>query len=170
MQQPTTTDFAAVERVLCYLKGTVTYGVFFLKHSLHLIRYSVSWSSKKQPTVARSPTKPKYHSIAHTTRNIPDLMLLKNLHVFLSNRPELWWNICNIFRVFAYSKDCRKPGFDIIVFSSFSRMDCRVIFDVKYTKYFEEEWKPENPRKTKWGMLVRMHVRIRLIRVGSKKS
>lgn len=92
LHQPTQADFTALKRVLCYLKGSLSHGVSFHKGSLCLVGFSdanwagdllnrrcisgfciflggspISWSSKKQPTVARSSIEAEYGSLAHTT-------------------------------------------------------------------------------------------------------
>ncbi|XP_068650794.1 uncharacterized mitochondrial protein AtMg00810-like [Aristolochia californica] len=87
---------ATVKRVLHYLKGIVDYGFFLRSHSslaLHAFvdadyvgnkdNYSstsayviflgpnlVSWSSKKQSTIARSTTKTEYRAIVSTTAKV----------------------------------------------------------------------------------------------------
>ena len=85
----------AVKRILRFLKGTLTQGLWFKKGSLDLTAYSdadwagctfdrrsttgfcvflgpnlVSWNAKKQPTVARSSTEAEYRALAHTATEI----------------------------------------------------------------------------------------------------
>ena len=51
----------------------------------------ISWSSKKQPTVARSSTEAEYRAVAHATAESLWLQsLLRELGVFISSKPVVW--------------------------------------------------------------------------------
>jgi hypothetical protein len=99
---PTSCHWAAVKRIIRYLKGSINYGLFIQPSSLLTIHtyadsdwvgcsddrrsttsYLVylgsnllSWSSKKQTTVARSSTEAEYRSLAMVTAEV---VWLKNL-------------------------------------------------------------------------------------------
>ncbi|KAM1712874.1 hypothetical protein ACFX12_023700 [Malus domestica] len=107
MHTPTDLHLQAAKRILRFLKGTSSHGIWFLKGPLTLSAYSdadwagcpfdrrstsgfyvylgsnlVSWSAKKQSTVARSSTEAEYRSLAHTAA-------------------EITW-ICKVFRDFGF--------------------------------------------------------------------
>lgn len=116
MQSPTTSHWAAVKRILQYLKGTLSHGITLKPvSSFALHAYSdadwvgslddrksttgfciyfgsnIPWGAKKQPTVARSSTEAKYKSLAVTSSELIWLQyLLTELHVTLSSPPILW--------------------------------------------------------------------------------
>ncbi|CAL9026369.1 unnamed protein product, partial [Prunus brigantina] len=104
--------YASSQRILRFLKGTPSHGIWFRKGPLTLSAYSdadwagctfdrrstggfcvflgsnlVSWSAKKQPTVARSSTEAEYRSLAHTAA-------------------EVTW-ICKVFRDFGFSSSVK---------------------------------------------------------------
>lgn len=119
MQQPKLRHFQMVKRILRYLKVTINVGHHILaKSDLSLSGYSnsdwagckqtrrsttgfctklgvssVSWSAKKQTTVARSNTEAEYPVMATTTAEILWLTyLLKDLGIRGSSTPVLYCN------------------------------------------------------------------------------
>eukprot|EP00268_Persea_americana_P025822 TRINITY_DN25195_c0_g2_i1.p1 TRINITY_DN25195_c0_g2~~TRINITY_DN25195_c0_g2_i1.p1 ORF type:complete len:278 (+),score=33.22 TRINITY_DN25195_c0_g2_i1:2074-2907(+) len=106
MHHPKDHDFTTLKRILRYIKGTLSYGVQFKRGPLQLTAFSdvdwagifvflgcypVSWSAKKQSTVARSSAEAEYRSLAHTAAELSWIcMLLRDLRVFLPSRLILW--------------------------------------------------------------------------------
>lgn len=115
-QQPTKADLCSVKRILCYLKGTLNFGLRYLKQSsLKLYGFSdsdwascpltrrsisrfciylgtncINWSSKKQATVARSSVEAKYCCMASTIVELTWLTyLLKDIGIKLVATPTL---------------------------------------------------------------------------------
>ncbi|XP_071739433.1 uncharacterized mitochondrial protein AtMg00810-like [Rutidosis leptorrhynchoides] len=116
LQAPTTDHFQAVKRILRYVKGTLTFGLTFSHApSPWLLGYSdadwarcietrrstygysiflggnlVSWSAKKQPTVARSSCESEYRALANTASEMVWIThLFKELHVIPPTRPTI---------------------------------------------------------------------------------
>ncbi|GAA0159082.1 transmembrane signal receptor [Lithospermum erythrorhizon] len=114
MHDPTAANLCAVNRILRYLAGTIHQGISITTApSFGISAYSdsdwagcprtrrstsgycvlfsgnlVSWSSKKQPTVACSSTEAEYRALASVAAEITWLqMLLKDLHISLSHAP-----------------------------------------------------------------------------------
>jgi histone deacetylase 1/2 len=114
---PTTAHYEAVNRILRYVKGTVSTGLFLQKSPSTLLNiYTdadwagcpddrrstggfaiflgpnlVSWSSRKQPTVSRSSTEAEYKALANGTAEAMWIQsVLKELGVFQPKPPVLW--------------------------------------------------------------------------------
>lgn len=117
MHKPTDKHWFAVKRILMYLKFSIDFGLLIRPNtSTQLSIYSdaewarcpnnkkstsgyyiyfglnlISWSPKKQPTIARSSTKAKYRTVAHATAKSLWLQsLLRELGYFLSTWPIIW--------------------------------------------------------------------------------
>ena len=117
MHAPTLSDFHLLKRILRYVKGTTTMGISFNKDTdcklraysdsdhagCHSTRRStggfctflgnnlISWSSRKQPTVAKSSTEAEYRAMSDTASEITWIVnLLKDLGVPQPQLPELF--------------------------------------------------------------------------------
>ncbi|XP_070660531.1 uncharacterized mitochondrial protein AtMg00810-like [Malus domestica] len=116
MHAPRKQHLQAAKRVLRYLKGTISAGLWFKKGSLNLTAFSnadwagctfhrrstsgyyvfwgsnlISWSAKKQSIVARSSTEAKYRSLAHTAAEITWIYkIFSDIDFSLSQVPTLW--------------------------------------------------------------------------------
>lgn len=117
MHQPTTEHWAAVKRLLRYLCGTLDHGITLCrKSSLALHAFSdadwagnkddftstsayivylghnpISWSSKKQRTVARSSTEAEYRSVAATAAELRWICsLLTELGITIPHQPVIY--------------------------------------------------------------------------------
>ena len=116
MHQPTSTHLQHLKRLLRYLKSTINYGLLLQKSAkFELVTFSdadwggnmddrtstsayisyfggnpISWSSKKQKTVARSSTEAEYHAVASAATEVLWLKnLLHELRIPLSRQPLL---------------------------------------------------------------------------------
>jgi hypothetical protein len=117
LSTPTTTHWAAVKRILRYLRATTSHGLCFTKfgsmllsafsdadwagnpddrrstggYTIFLGNNLVSWSSRKHPTVSRSSTEAEYKAVANTTAELIWIqVLLRELDISLSRPPSLW--------------------------------------------------------------------------------
>ncbi|CAN6572790.1 unnamed protein product [Malus baccata var. baccata] len=118
MHSPRVSHLQAIKRILWYLKGTIDMGLWFSKTSAHLDIQAfsdadwagcpldrrstggfciflgssiISWSAKKQPTVARSSTEAEYRFLAHTVAELSWISkLLDDIGYSLPCNPQLW--------------------------------------------------------------------------------
>ncbi|XP_021971955.1 uncharacterized mitochondrial protein AtMg00810-like [Helianthus annuus] len=116
LQSPTTSHFQSVKRILCYVKGTISFGLTFNKPPLTtLVGYSnadwaryietrrstygyliylggnlVSCSAKKQPTISHSSCESEYRAMANSAAEIIWIThLLRELPALPTDQPTL---------------------------------------------------------------------------------
>lgn len=117
MHRPTDAHWQAAKRILRYLAGTLSHGIFLGRQSpLHLHAFSdadwagdtddfvstnayivylgsnpIAWSSKKQTGVARSSTEAEYRSVANTASELRWVTsLLQELGASLPSTPTIY--------------------------------------------------------------------------------
>jgi len=117
MHAPTVSDFLLLKRILRYIRGTTTMGISFNKDTdcqlraysdsdhagchgtrrstggfcTFLVNNLISWSSRKQVSVAKSSTEAEYRSMSDTASEITWLVnLLRDLGVPQLQLPELF--------------------------------------------------------------------------------
>lgn len=117
MHSPKVPHLSAVKRILWYLEATINYGLFFTSKSnftlqaysdadwgvclddcrstggfcIFLGQHLISWSSKKQQTVAHLSIEAEYKSIAFSAAKLIWLQtLICELGISLSIAPTLW--------------------------------------------------------------------------------
>ncbi|KAK6117412.1 hypothetical protein DH2020_048868 [Rehmannia glutinosa] len=119
MENPTTTHFKAAKRILCYLKGTIDFGLFYsVSNDYKLVGYSDSdwagdtddrksttgftffmgdiaftWASKKQPIVTLSTCEAEYVAATSCVSHVVWLRnLLKELSMSQEDPTEIYVN------------------------------------------------------------------------------
>ena len=116
MSHPTTTHLEVAKLILCYIEGTLHFGISFTLGPLTYTAFSdVDWardltdcrsatgflvflgpnpiarSTKNQSTVSRSSTESKYRALATTAVELSWLQILfKELRIFLRHVPMIW--------------------------------------------------------------------------------
>ncbi|XP_020686945.1 uncharacterized protein LOC110102803 [Dendrobium catenatum] len=128
MHCPTTSDFKRLKRLLRYIRGTHDYGLPITTGPLTLTTYSdadwasniddrksitgfcsylgpnlISWSVKKQSTVAKSSTEAEYRALAAATSDV--IWLRQLLHDFHASQPAPTMIFCDNISAIALSRN-----------------------------------------------------------------
>ncbi|XP_060171504.1 uncharacterized mitochondrial protein AtMg00810-like [Lycium barbarum] len=117
MQNPNSVHLQAVKRILRYVKGTISYGLCITSqysfrlygfsdadwagcattrrsttgYSIYLGANCVSWSSRKQNTVARSSAEAEYRALAATTTELTWITyILQDIGIYVKSAPTLF--------------------------------------------------------------------------------
>ncbi|CAL9028013.1 unnamed protein product [Prunus brigantina] len=81
MQNPKKSHLDAVRRILRYVKSTIDYGLLYKKGEDCKLVGTISWCSKRQPTVSLSTTEAEYRAAAMAAQEITWLtQLMNDLH------------------------------------------------------------------------------------------